>query len=254
MSFLAVTAGATLVGSGYKIYDSARKNSQANKIEAANKRPIYNKPKEIGDAYNVATSEVGDTTLQDFATDSLGQNEANGIDAILKSGGKADFGVIHGTYGTQLKGMLATLAMNRDQKIAAYNNAAYNLAKSKDTEFQYNQDAPFKDAKQQEGLLKQQAEQDKMDAINTITSTAVSLATANIKPGQYGSKNTSTGITIPDSGVRSIDLPDSGDLRRPSPTIGNAPTLQNRSGGLVESQPGSFIIDHLDEWGNPVYK
>lgn len=184
MSWVAVGVG--VVTTGYKVYDSARKNSAAKKLAANNVRPDYTPSPEIGDVYNLALSEVNNTQQQDYATRQLDNSFSNGIDAVLKSGGKADFGTVYNTYGNQMNAILSTLSKSRDAKIAAANNAAYNVAASKDASFQYNQDAPFKDAKQREAILRQQAEQSKMDAIDTAASTVANYGTATTNPGQYG--------------------------------------------------------------------
>lgn len=153
------SAGVSGLTAGYKIFDSIRKSNAANTINAETKRPIYNHSSLVDDAYNTAESEVNNTQEQDLGTQQLDNGLSGGIDAILKSGGKADFSTIYNNYGTQMKGLLATLSKSRDSRIAAANNAAYNLAAAKDAEFQYNQDAPFKDAKQREALLRQQSAQ-----------------------------------------------------------------------------------------------
>lgn len=174
------------LSTGYKIYDSIRKNAQANKIERNNVRPTYNRPREVDDVYSLASSELGNNDAENFAAQALSQNESNGIDAILKSGGKADFGVIHNTYGNQLSGLLSQISKNRDQKIATYNNAAYNLGQAKDAEFMYNKDAPYKDQKQREAQLRGGAENSLNEAFGLAAGGISNYGIAKDKPGQYG--------------------------------------------------------------------
>lgn len=186
MSYAALAVAA--VGAGYKIYDSSRKKKEAKKIEKNTRRPVYNKPGEVNDVYNLMATEVNDTGLQDYVTQQTGLSEANGIDAILKSGGKADFATIHSTYGSQLGKMLQQLKSNRANNIASFNNAAYAKGRASDTEFQYNQDAPYKDAMQLKALLLAQSEQSKADAINMAATGAANYGTMRLKAG-YGTKD-----------------------------------------------------------------
>ena len=182
MSYAALVVGA--VGTGYKIYDSARKNSQAKKLAATNKRPVFNADGSIAEIKEMAASEINNGVVQDYGTRQLEQGQASGIDAILKSGGKADFGTIHGQYGNALQGLIASVNRERSAKLAAYSNAAYNYSQSRDAEFSYNQDAPFKDLKQQEALLRTQSEQSKMDAIKGAATTAANYGLSELSPGE----------------------------------------------------------------------
>jgi len=174
------------IGASYKIFDSIRKNKQAKDIAKNNVRPVYQRSGEIDDVYNLSASELGNNQQQDFAAQQLAQSQASGIDAILKSGGRADFGVINNSYGNQLQAALTNLSRQRDQKVANFNNAAYSLAKAKDAEFQYNKDAPYKDAKQAEALLRQQAEASKNEAISIAAGMEANSKTEDLAPGQYG--------------------------------------------------------------------
>ena len=251
MSFVGIAVGTSIAGAGYKIFDSVKKDKQADKIAAANQRPVYDHPEEIDQVYDVAASEVNNTLEEDLATQQLQLNASDSIDAILKSGGRADFGVINGTYGNQLRAMIASLAAKRDARIAAYNTAAYNKAKAKDAEFSYNEDAPFKDAKEQEALLRQQGEQSKMAGINGIIGVASDLATGNLKPGQYG-----TQAPPPSVGP---------ELRAPAPTIAAPVTIptatpdandhyydESANGWRING--GNNVIAGFDEFGQPIYK
>lgn len=255
MAFVAISAGVAAVGTGYNIYKSAKKNSAANKIAESTKRPVYNAPREINDAYNLSLADANDTSMQDFATDALGQNEANGIDAILKSGGKADFGVIHGTYGNNLKAILAEINKNRSAKMAAVYNAAYNNAQAKDAEFSYNEDAPFKDLKQKEGVLRQEAAQYEADAFKTVSQGISNVAHFKLKPGDYGDDNPSF-ETVPQKVVTNVELP---TVEAPTGgrRIGDRPII-NPNNPAPSTNPdfidggGRYIIDY-DEYGTPIY-
>jgi hypothetical protein len=61
MSWIAVGVGATVAT--YKLVDSANKSSKAKKLAASNKRPVYQRPQEVDDAYNMALSEINNTHL-----------------------------------------------------------------------------------------------------------------------------------------------------------------------------------------------
>ena len=181
------------LGATYKIFDSIRKNRQANEIGRNTVRPVYQRGSEIDDVYNLSASELGNNQQQDFVAQQLEQSQSAGIDAILKSGGKADFGVINNAYGSQFQAALSNVSRARDQKIANYNNAAYSLAKAKDAEFQYNKDAPYKDAKQAEAQLRQQGEQAKNEAISIAAGMEANSKIGNLAPGQYGSDQVTQG-------------------------------------------------------------
>jgi len=181
------------MGTAYKIFDSIRKNRQAKELAKNNVRPVYQRGSEIDDVYNLSASELGNNQQQDFVAQQLAQSQSSGIDAILKSGGRADFGVINNAYGSQFQAALSNLSKVRDQKIANFNNAAYSLAKAKDAEFQYNKDAPYKDAKQAEALLRQQAEQSKNEAISMAIGMEANAKTQGLTPGQYGENEVTQG-------------------------------------------------------------
>lgn len=186
MSYVALAVG--IVGTGYKIYDSAHKASQAKKLAAANKRPIFRADGSIAQVYDLATSEVNDTRLQDYTGRKLDQSLSASIDAALKAGGKADFGVHANQYGSQFTAALETLDKNRDSKVAAFNNAAYGKAKSADAEFSYNKDGPYKDTKQQEAALRQQSAQSAADAVTTAAGTVANYGIATTHPGTYAER------------------------------------------------------------------
>lgn len=195
MSMALIAGGVTVAAAGYKVYDTAHKNSQAKKLAASNKRPVYNADGTIREVYDIAAANLDNTSLLDYGTNQLEQGQFAGIDAILKSGGRADFGTINNAYGSNLKALIAQMDAKRDQRVATYNNAAYNLSQSRDAEFQYNQDAPFKDKKQQEAMLRQQAEQSKNEAISLAGSAVANYGIATTKPGQYGTTGNIAGNT-----------------------------------------------------------
>ncbi len=189
MAFVAISAGVGIAATAYNVVDSVNKNAAAKKLGESNTRPAYNAPPEIDEVKQLAASEVNNTYLEDSVMRNLAQSQSQGIDAILKSGGKADFSTIHNTYGTQLTAALQTLYKDRDQKIATYNSAAYASAQANDAEFQYNKDAPFKDKKQQEATLRQQSAQAASAAFSTAASTVSNLGIAKAKQGQYGTQD-----------------------------------------------------------------
>ena len=270
MSMAIIAAGVGVVSTGYTLYSSAKKDAAAKKLAKDNVRPNYKAGPEAGDVYNTSLAEVDNPQLQDYATNQLEQNQSSGIDAILKSGGKADFGVINNTYGTQLRSALATIQKNRDSKIAASNNAAYNLSASKDAEFQYNKDAPYKDAKQQEAILRQQSEQLKADAISSAASTVSNYAIATNKPGQYGNNGSLTESNRISNGnpdlITSTSLvPTGGNAtngNQISNSIGTPGIINAANNTVVQNQPPSVdtytdgqgrMITGYDHWGNPIY-
>lgn len=192
MSLAIIGAGTAIASAGYSVYSSAKKNSQAKKLAAANQRPIFNADGSIKDVYNLALSEINNTDTQDLGVNQLQQNQMAGIDAMLKSGSPIDFQTVSNSYGSQLKQLISQVDAQRAQKIAAFNNSAYNVAQSNDAEFQYNQDAHYKDMKQQEAVLRQQSEQAKMDAISYAGSAIANYGIATAKPGQYGKVDNAT--------------------------------------------------------------
>jgi hypothetical protein len=215
MSYAAIVVG--VVGTGYSIYNSEKQRSEkkkaAEKLNAENVRPIYNKPKEIDDVYQLAASEVNDTGLQDYVSGNAAMSEANGIDAILKSGGKADFATIHSTFGKQLAPMLQSIKNNRATNIANFNNAAYLKGKSSDTEFQYNRDQPFKDNKQLAALLKTQEAEARANTINSAISGTSSIMTALTKPGGRNGQTTPEEPVLMDRKVLDVEPIDSRGTR-----------------------------------------
>jgi hypothetical protein len=251
-----ISAGISGLTAGYKIYDSVRKNKAANAIERNTKRPIYNHSSLIDDAYNTAMAEVNNTQGQDLATQQLDSGLYGGIDAVLKSGGKADFGTIYNNYGTQMKGLLATTEKNRDSRIAAANNAAYNLAAAKDAEFQYNQDAPFKDAKQREAQLRGQAAQSLNEGISAIAGGVGNALTENLKPGQYGTTGSvdNTGVnTAPRFANSNPDLigVDANQFRQQGAGVLPAATAAATGGDMANIDTRTVV--GYDTFGDPIY-
>lgn len=255
MTYVALAVG--VVGTGYKIYDSAHKSSQAKKLAAANKRPIYKPDGTIDDTYNLALSEANDGTLQDYATRQLEQSQSGAIDAVLKSGGKLDFNTVHNQFGTQLQGALAMLARDRAQRIANVNATGYNKAKAADAAFSYNQDGPYKDTKQAEEVLHEQSAQSAADAVSAAASTAGNYGVATTRAGEYGR----TTLTPPPTRVTNAgnNVISSVDTRRQGTTVDPAAgNYSNNAPGAVNPNitPGIVApgtITGFDEWGNPIY-
>lgn len=193
----AVAAAAVQIGKGvYDAFDAARKNKESNKIRKETKRPINNRQTEIDDIANLTTSEVQNTTLADSLERQSEQGLSQGIDAVLKSGGKADFSTIYSNYGSSMDRAIQQQARDRSAKIAAANTAKYNLAKAKDTEWQYNVDAPYKDAMKMAAMLKEQAAKAKADAFTNIAGGFSNLGTSMLKPGEGGKKDVPVTTTL----------------------------------------------------------
>ena len=254
-----ISSGVSGLASAYKLFDSVRKNKQAKNIERNTKRPVYNRPGEIDDVYNIAASEVDNTAMKDFATDQANQTFTAGVDAILKSGGKADFATIYNTYGNTLKSLSYALSKERDAKIAAFNNAAYNKAKAKDTEFQYNKDAPYKDAMQKAAALRGQGEQSKNEAISLLGAGVSNYLIANARPGEYGVNDIpeATGanrvsmanptIITPTPAPGNLSIPANSSLPYPA---SNQNSTSSDAGILTND--GRYIIGY-DEYNDPIY-
>lgn len=188
----------------YDLFDKVKKDREADKIYRNTKRPVYNRQSEIDDVYNIAGSEVNNTALVDSMERQAGQGLSAGIDAVLKSGDGADFSTIYNSYGNSLNQALQIQQQDRARKIAAYNNSAYNLAKAKDTEFQYNRAAPYADKMQQAALLKSQGAKAGADAFTNFSGAFANLGTMTEKPGQYGRSNNQN--TVPTAGVDSTGM------------------------------------------------
>lgn len=257
MSYAAlIVGGATLT---YSIINSASKNKKAKKLAKQNKRPVFTADGRIEDVYNLTQSEMSNPQLQDYATQQTGQTASNAIDAILKSGGKADFATIQGQYGAQLSPLLQSMAADRANKIASYGNAAYSAARSKDTEFQYNKDAPFKDTQQQIAALRAEAAQAQRDAVNTAASTASNYGIMTSKAGQYGDKATQENKKL--SGANQLAaVPVSYQPQLPSELKGyqgarpdGASTMTNPNMSNFGYNDGIGNIIGLDEFNNPIY-
>lgn len=247
------SAGLSALSTGYKIYDSVRKNKQAKEIERNTKRSIYNRPEEIDNAYNFAASEVDNTGLQDYITTQANQGLSTSLDAILKSGGKADFATVNNSYGNTLRAAIGAISKDRAQKIATLNNTAYNLARAKDAEFQYNKDAPYKDKMQKAAMLRGQAAQSANEAFGVAAAGLSNYATATTRPGEYG--------------VSDVEGAPSASMERlpynpstiPPPQRQNSMSIQPiqappYQSELLDTQPANWQISSFDEWGNPVYR
>lgn len=187
----AVAFGVQAGKSIYDLFDSIHKNREANKIYRTTKRPVYNRPGEIDDVYNTAASEINNTAASDGMERQASQGLSDGIDAVLKSGNGADFNTIYNNYGKNLNNALAIQNQQRAQRIASYNNAAYNFGKAKDTEFQFNKVAPYMDAMQRAALLKEQGAKALADSFTNVAGAASNFALSQEKPGKYG-KTTDT--------------------------------------------------------------
>lgn len=189
--------------------DSIIKNRAAAKIYKNNKRPVYNRPGEIDDVYYSTLSELQNSDQEAFGSQSLDRGLATSIDALMKTGSGFDFGTVYNTYGNQLRGLTQQLQADRAAKLGAYYNAAYNLGKAKDTEFQYNKDAPFKDAMQQAAALKQQGAQAQASGFTNLSGAFSNYATSRLKSnvpenqggGFYDLPNNQRDAAMPIGGV-----------------------------------------------------
>lgn len=188
MSLALIGAGVGILATGYSVYNSARKDSKADAMAKGNVRPVFNPDGSIRELKDLAISNLSDTDLQDFGARQIEQRQAAGIDAVLKSGGKLDFGTVNGVFGNDLQALLAQLKIQKDKNLALVNDATYNAQQQQDAIFQYNYDAPFKDKEQAEAALRQQAEQSRADAFNNLSSTVANYGTATNRPGQYGNQ------------------------------------------------------------------
>lgn len=244
MSYAALVIG--VVGTGYSVYkgahDSAQKKKAAKELTANTRRPYYNKPKEIDDVYNLNASEINDTGLQDYATQISGQSEANGIDAILKSGGKADFSTIHNAFGSQLGQALQAIKSQRANNIAKFNESAYAKGKASDTEFTYNQDEPYRNSRQLAALLQTEAAAEDanttQNAVNGAISLASNYATATTSPGS----NKTVKTADPSLAKTTLDV-------KPL-----APIQQNTTSNTITPRPGSIADPDYDEFTKWLYK
>ena len=232
MAFVAISAGVGIAATAYNVVDSVNKNAAAKKLGESNNRAVYDAPEEIDQVKQLAASEVNNTFLEDSVYRQIEQSRSQGIDAILKSGGKADFTTINNTYGTQLTAALQMLYKDRDQKIATFNNSAYAAGRSKDAEFQYNEDAPFKDKKQQEALLRGQSAQAASAAFGTAASTVSNLGIAKEKQGKYGrTDSTVPEVNTPSATVRSNAGATVGSFANPVPANVSNPMVSQFYGG-----------------------
>lgn len=185
MSLAIVGAGVGIAGTAYSVYNSAHKASQANKLAKENIRPVFNPDGSIKELKDLAIANYNDTDLQDFGAEQIQKRQSQAIDAVLKSGGKVDFGTVNGVFGNDLQALMAQLKMKKDSNLALVNNATYNEQQQQDAIFQYNRDAPYKDKALQEAALRQQSEQSKADAFNTAASTVSNYGVATNRPGAY---------------------------------------------------------------------
>lgn len=193
--YTAAASAAIQFGKGiFDLADSIRKKRAANRLERRTNRPVYNMPEEIRAAAELAESEVNNSSVADFYTQNASQGLSQGIDAILKSGGAADFSTINNSYGAQLRAALNTLNQDRAKKIAAVQEANYAVAKAKDTEFQYNKHAPYADAKQRIAELRKQAADAKAGFFTNTSGALANIATMGKKPDAFD-KNGADGAT-----------------------------------------------------------
>lgn len=250
MSLAIVAAGVGIVSTGYSVYNSAHKASQAKKLAASNVRPVFKPDGSIDDVLTLSASNINNDRLLDYGANQIQQNESSGIDAILKSGGKADFQTINNSYGSNIKAVIASADAAKDARIAAFNNAAYNKAKSADASFQYNEDAPYKDTKQQEASLRAEAEQSKMDAISGAATTVANYGTMTIKPGDgHANANARRDNAALNSRIDTTLAINAGDpVSRANPDL-NTPAVPAATGATI----GGTRIVRYDAWGNPVY-
>lgn len=256
MSFAIVAAGVGVASAGYSLYKGVKKSAQAKKLAATNVRPVFNADGSIKEVRNLALNEYNSNYERDFTSQELHQNQMEGIDAILKSGGKADFDTIQGTFGKGLQQGLNQIMMGRDRKIANLNNAQYAFAQSKDTEFQYNQDAPFKDTKQQEAALRQESQQEIADGISGIASSVSNYGVSTTKPGNYGKTGKVSPEQAPKATAAAWRTPASNTMTGPPAWVLNAakppvppPHTENYN---MHTPPEGYVTGY-DPYGDPIY-
>jgi len=246
MSMAIIGAGVSIGTAGYQVYRSVKKDAEAKKYAAQNMRPVFKPDGSIKEVYNMAASNLDNTDLQDYYSSTLDKGLSRGIDAVLKSGGKADFETLNNAHGNQLTAAYESLIKDKNLKTAAFNNAAYNDAKSRDAAFQYNEDAEWKDQKQYEADLRQQAEQSRADAISTGIAAFSNYATATTDPGEYGART---------------ERQEQRRLSRENARFPNAPRVENANPELINVRTAPPVVSRsmagtivgFDDWGNPIY-
>lgn len=184
---LGVASSVVQAGRGiFGLISSIRKNREARKILRNTKRPVYNRQREVDEVYDLAANDLAANDVRDYVTNQAGTGLSQAIDAIIKSGGAADFQTIYSNYGDTLERGAMMVSQDRSRRIANYNNAAYNLAKAKDTEFQYNKDAPFKDAMRRANALKGESAKELNSFFENTSGALANAAIAFTKPGDNG--------------------------------------------------------------------
>lgn len=261
MSYAAIAVA--VVGAGTSIYASQKKKKDAEKAAKAAKkeagtRPTYKAGPEIDDVYNLSSSEIDNPQLQDYVSRELEDNASNGIDAILKSGGKADFSTIHSQFGGGLRSAIAAIQKERAQKIATFNASAYNKAKSRDTEFQVNQLDPYKDKSQLASKLEDQAGAARGDADSAIIQGISNVGTTTLATGigkkQYDDFGDGATLTKNETPVAPYDI---AKVAQPPATLqgytGNRPGAQPVGGDQGFYDDTGKLITGYNEFGEPIY-
>lgn len=197
----------------YDLIDGLRKNKQANTLYKKYKRPTYKRPEEIDQNYDLAGNELGNDYYANYVGQGLRQGLSRGIDTILKSGGNADFETVYSNYGDSLNSAIGSFEQQRAQRLNSFYTQALNKAKAKDAEFQYNIDAPYKDAMAKAALLKTQSQKAIAGYFNAMIGAAANQGTANTKPGYYGNQPGS-GVKEP-NGIERVPASMSGIAEQP---------------------------------------
>lgn len=174
MSGLAI--GALAVGVGEFAVGEVNKDKAKSKAEqlAANRPKLTNSPY-TQEQYSLAESELGNGGLGAAASRALDQenerSQTNALSAIMQGGGSSNS--VSKIFNDSEAGnqRLALMKENlRLQKIQSFVQASQNKDAERQQQFQYNVDAPFKDAAQANALAREQAQQDINSGINTAGS------------------------------------------------------------------------------------
>lgn len=174
MSGLAI--GALAVGAGEFVVGEVNKDKAQSKAkQLADNRPKLTSSPYTQEQYSLAESELGNGGLGAAASRALDQEnertQTNALSAIMQGGGSSNS--VSKIFSDSEAGnqRLALMKENlRLQKIQSFVQASQNKDAERQQQFQYNVDAPFKDAAQANALAREQAQQDINSGINTAGS------------------------------------------------------------------------------------
>lgn len=181
----------------YKLVDGNNKQKKADRMAAANVRPVYNIPQTDYDNLSLSESRAS-TGLGDSSTTAMQNNYDRGLSAsisgILKGGGDANATAnAYDNYLTNINQMTLADDAAKINNIKTLMGARYRMSDQLDKQWQINKYGPYADKQQEIAQLRGMGYAEKDAGLGMIGSAAMSGAAGLINNAKNNKEDLSAG-------------------------------------------------------------